>query len=464
MGRRKTHEEFVTEMKKKNSKVDIIGTYINSATKVQCKCKINSHIWYGNPRDLLRGHGCPMCDKSHKSTHEEFIQKMNEKHPKILVKGTYINNHTKILVKCLIDGYEWQPTPNDLLDGTGCPCCSNRVIVKGTNDLATTHSHLLKYFDNPDDATNVTYGSHKSVKLKCPECGQMAQRIVKTLVKDGFICQYCSDGISYPNKFCRALLKQLPITNFIPEYCPEWILPKKYDNYFEYNNQLYILEADGAFHTNDMYGITAEESKQVDDYKDEQAKLHNIDVIRIETEVSNMEYIKERVLNSQLNELFDLSDIDWIECDRCASSSVVIKICEDYMKLNANGILDKRIGEVLAKENSIATVTVQRYLKRGAKMGLCDYNPQKSKEYYDEIRSLPITVFDLENNKIGEFLSTKKCSKKISEISHDNYSDTGIRYACKRKNHKYKNYIFIYTHEIETDNKTTEVSINKNLQ
>ena len=39
--------------------------------------------------------------------------------------------------------------------------------------------------------------------------------------------------------------------NFIAEYSPYWAGRKRYDNYFEYNGQAYILEMDGAWHYKD---------------------------------------------------------------------------------------------------------------------------------------------------------------------------------------------------------------------
>lgn len=444
MPRKRTHEEFITEMAIVNPNIEILGTYINSDTRILCRCKIDNHEWSPRPADLLRGHGCPKCDKTHKMTHEEFVEKLRIKNPKILVKGIYVNSSTKILVKCLIDGHEWSPTPNDLLDGCGCPCCSNHVVVKGINDLATTHPYLLKYFVNKEEATSVTYGSHKKVIIKCPNCENEFPVVIKDLVSSLFSCSFCSDGVSYPNKFCRAFLKQLPISNLIPEYSPKWISPKKYDNYFEYNGKHYIVEMDGKLHTTDVYGVTAEESKMIDDYKDEQAKLHNINVIRIESEVSEPNYIKERIINSQLGILFDLSNIDWNQCDFFASSSLILETCKIYMALDTNGILNKDIRNTISEKLGIAPITVRRYLKCGARIGLCDYDPKKSLNVFNKERSFQIIVSDLNNIEIGRFKSARECSREISKLSNEHYSDTGIGSACKRDNHIYKNYIFKY--------------------
>ena len=57
-------------------------------------------------------------------THEEFVNRMREINNDIEILGEYINANTKIKVRCKIDGYEWEATPNNLLSGNGCPKCN----------------------------------------------------------------------------------------------------------------------------------------------------------------------------------------------------------------------------------------------------------------------------------------------------------------------------------------------------
>jgi peptide subunit release factor 1 (eRF1) len=49
MGKRKTTEEFKKELELKNSKVIIIGEYVNYKTKIKCKCPKCGNEWEGNP-------------------------------------------------------------------------------------------------------------------------------------------------------------------------------------------------------------------------------------------------------------------------------------------------------------------------------------------------------------------------------------------------------------------------------
>ena len=62
-----------------------------------------------------------------KLTHEEFLERFYEKNKNaenIEILGEYVNNYTKIKCRCKIDGYEWEAKPNNLLNGYGCPKCS----------------------------------------------------------------------------------------------------------------------------------------------------------------------------------------------------------------------------------------------------------------------------------------------------------------------------------------------------
>lgn len=64
MPRRKNHEDFISEIQKVNKNIEIIDRYVNCAIKINCRCKICGNIWLAIPKNLLRGSGCPICNKS----------------------------------------------------------------------------------------------------------------------------------------------------------------------------------------------------------------------------------------------------------------------------------------------------------------------------------------------------------------------------------------------------------------
>lgn len=72
-------------------------------------------------------------------------------------------------------GHEWEAAINNRVKGNGCPYCSNRILMKGLNDLASVRPDLAAEWHptkngglKPED---VTAGSSKKVWWKCKVCG-----------------------------------------------------------------------------------------------------------------------------------------------------------------------------------------------------------------------------------------------------------------------------------------------------
>lgn len=125
---KKTHEEFLKDVVKiHKNKYTILEEYKDNKTKILVKCNICGYVWRITPNSLLRNKSCPKCAGKIKKTHEQFVEEIKEKYnDKYIILGKYINDRTKILVKCNICGHEWEITPNNLLRGHGCAKCANR--------------------------------------------------------------------------------------------------------------------------------------------------------------------------------------------------------------------------------------------------------------------------------------------------------------------------------------------------
>ena len=115
---------------------------------------------------------------------------------------------------------------------------------------------------------------------KCRLCGSEIQKTRKQWRrKKVHSCPMCSDGISYPNKFLRAFIKQLPITEYIFEYSPKWARNKRYDAYFIFDNKEYVVEMDGIQHTKTTYWSSYKEQKDNDVEKEYFAKNNGVNVV-----------------------------------------------------------------------------------------------------------------------------------------------------------------------------------------
>lgn len=239
-------------------------------------------------------------------------------------------------------------------------------VIKGVDDLATTHPHLLIYLVDKEIAKMIKLGSGKLIQMKCPICGLEKNMKPYVLYKQGFGCSNCSDGVSYPEKFIANLLKSLGIA-FAKEYSLD-NKKTKYDFYISSMNL--IIETHGIQHyERSMGGRTVEEEKANDKYKHELALSKGIKhYIVLDCRHSEMEWIKQSILDSELSTLFNLQEIDWITIARQSEKSLIKEIADYY---NEYGGLLKEV----ASHFNIGTTSASRYLKKATKLGFCNWKP-----------------------------------------------------------------------------------------
>lgn len=230
---------------------------------------------------------------------------------------------------CKICGNEDTIQESNVIQGCGCNVCAKKKILKGVNDLWTTHPHIAKLLKNSNDGYLVSGGSNKKLLFKCPDCGYERLVTVNDITSDGFSCTVCGDGISFPEKFMSNFLRQLNI-DFKREKSFDWSQTKRYDFYIASLN--YVIETHGIQHYEENKSNRArtfQEEQENDKLKEKLAKTNGINkYIVIDCRESNIEHIKNNILNSKLNTLFNLSNINWIECGEFALTSLVKRVCD----------------------------------------------------------------------------------------------------------------------------------------
>lgn len=97
MTRKKTHEEFINEVKNTHPNIIILGVYKNNKTKIKCKCKKCGYEWETTSNNLLKSKGCRECTKKVMSdrlikTTEQFIKELKEVNPYIEILNEYKGN------------------------------------------------------------------------------------------------------------------------------------------------------------------------------------------------------------------------------------------------------------------------------------------------------------------------------------------------------------------------------------
>ncbi len=432
MGKKLTHEEFIKRVLEKCPQIEICQNYINAHTKIKVKCKKCNREYLCFPCNLLKGYGCQKCSMKELANQkalkakEDFYAKFEAKNKNaqfIKILGDYINNHTYVKCQCKRCGHEWDITPHNLLKGKGCPVCSCNKVKKGINDIGTLHPELVDYFLTKEEAYKYSVGSNKNIVLKCPFCGFRQNMRVTHLVKRGFNCKICSDKTeSYPNRFAHAFFNLLPVDNYQIEYSPNWIAPKRYDNYFEYQNRAYIIEMDGGFHYQSAFNKTLAEIQMIDNYKDEQAIKHNIEVIRIDCRESSPLYIKKQILDSRLSSIFDLSNFDW---EKCINSIHLASYVPIWNFVNEHlDMTYKEIGEVFDK----SVEQIRRIVNIGRECSMCSRKTRHQSGISRSNHSITI----IENGVIIQsFSSALKVRRYINDIYNFDIGENTILRACR---------------------------------
>ena len=156
-----------------NEKYDYsLVDYINNHTKIKIKCAVHG-VFEQTPLSHLRKRGCPKCANNINLTTKEFIEKANSIHNKKYDYSLveYKNNRLKINIICPKHGM-FRQIPSSHLLGNGCPKCANNINLTTKEFIEKANSiHNKKY-----DYSLVKYKNSKTkVKIICKEHGGFEQ-------------------------------------------------------------------------------------------------------------------------------------------------------------------------------------------------------------------------------------------------------------------------------------------------
>ena len=132
---KKTREQYVEELKIKNSNVELIGDYIDTITKTPHLCKKHNVIWDISPSNALKGCGCSQCSREKISSKRcklegDYIKELEIKNPTVKLYGKYIDSKTPVEHYCTVHNVIWNIAPGNALQGKGCSFCCKEKISK----------------------------------------------------------------------------------------------------------------------------------------------------------------------------------------------------------------------------------------------------------------------------------------------------------------------------------------------
>jgi hypothetical protein len=166
-----------------------------SNKKLDWICSLG-HVWTAVGYSRISGSGCPYC------TNQKVLQGFNDlatKFPSISTEAAGWDptlytpgNGRRMKWKCTL-GHEWIARIADRTgkDKTGCPYCSNKIVLAGFNDLATLHSEIAAeaFGWNPSE---FVAGSNKVKEWHC-SLGHTWKISISQRSQKKSGCPYCSN-------------------------------------------------------------------------------------------------------------------------------------------------------------------------------------------------------------------------------------------------------------------------------
>lgn len=345
---------------------------------------------------------------------------------------------------------EGEVEESQLRGGGGCACCHGKPVL-GINTIWDTDKWMVDLGVSEEDAKSYTSRSGEKIIVKCPECGKEKNKQISDIYNNKSIGCACGDGFSYPEKFMASIFNQLKldIVTQSSKNMFNWCNNYKYDFYIpEYNC---IVETHGNQHYEEIpRGRTLEEEQENDRIKKELALANGIKhYIELDCRRSNLEWIRESILNSLLSEMFNLSKVDWSEADLYAIRNNKGKdICNYWNEHPEATTADLAIVFDLDKTSII------NYLKKGCKLNWCNYDPKeemrKSAKRCNSLKAKEVEIFK-DGKSLGVFESCNELGRRSEEFFGVKLDFRNISAICNGKGKTYKGFTFKYTNNNKND-------------
>lgn len=436
---------------------DVVGEFeIIQYNKKEQKIiiKYNDRIFWNKPIDTGSFSNCRVGYYVNKKT-DEFKYQVNNliqdnKRNIVVLKMEYRTNKKGNKSKwykyrCNKCGYEGWIIEYSLSSGRGCSCCAGKTVIPEINSIWATARWMCDLGVSEEDAKKYAPNSNKKIEVICPNCGNKMYKTISCIYLYKSIGCNCGDGFSYPEKFMFNVLKQLNI-DFITEYSPSYLNTKRSDFYIPSLNL--VIETDGEIghKGGKLYSKSAkslENMIEIDKWKDKQHSLNGVRTIRINCFKSNVDYIKQNIINSELNQVLNLSKIEWLKADLYAIKSNKVKeVCEYW-----NRKKEYETTRNLEKVFNLSNTTVVRYLKQGTTHGWCYYDSKeemrKSSRKTGQKSGKKVEI--LKNGiSLGIFESCAEISRQSEQLLGVKLLVSGISNVCNGRVNSYKGFVFIY--------------------
>lgn len=312
-----TLETIKEKLKEINSNIEILSKeYINNSTKLKCKCLIDGYEWGVTWGHLSQGRGCPECaGKRTDYTIKDIREKLYKINPNIeILSDEYVGSGEKLKCKCLIDGYVWEPTWDNLKQGKGCHKCKAKKSADFQRLSIEEVKNRLEYI-NPNVKILSEEYIHTREKLKC-KCviNGCEWKTTWDSLSQGHGCPICNSSKG------EKIILEILLTKNIPherQYAFK-DCKNKHSLAFDFaildscDNVVSLIEYDGEQHFKPIDFASRGEEWAIkqhigvikrDEIKNTYCKENNIPLLRIPyTEFDNIENILDEWLLNRLSD------------------------------------------------------------------------------------------------------------------------------------------------------------------
>lgn len=283
MSRKLTHSEFLQRVYELvGNEYSVLGTYQSNHTKITMKHEECGTVWDITPAHFVsNGRRCTKCrykrlSKTKTTNLNDMLVELNKHRPDLIYIDGYINKRTKLKIKSVVCGHEWEAKFNNLVNKkSGCPKCHG---FKSTDDFKRV---IKEKYNNLYEIKGEYINNRTPITVKHIECGYEWEVIPKDLLKR-FRCPGCNK--SYGERLVTMYLNERKL-DFETEVSFEDCRYKnllKFDFKVNTENGFVLVEVDGLQHyKNTRSTYSTEEVFVRDAIKNEYCLSKDIKLIRL---------------------------------------------------------------------------------------------------------------------------------------------------------------------------------------
>jgi hypothetical protein len=184
-----THPDLAEEL----VGIDPTSVMAKSTKRVPWRCPNHAEPFSMSPRSRVAGKRCPVCTRKvvvpgfndMATTHPTLSAELVGEDPTTLFASTM----RVLLWRCPNHSEPYPSSGSNRVKGQGCGYCSNKRLLPGLNDLATTHPDLARELLDVDPRS-LTAGSGSGCMWLCDVHGPYAQQVRKRASGQG--CPACA--------------------------------------------------------------------------------------------------------------------------------------------------------------------------------------------------------------------------------------------------------------------------------